>query len=328
MKLGSLCTGIGGLDLAVEAGLGAELAWCAEIDPAASAVLAHRFPGVPNLGDFTKGGPVEPEPVDVLCAGFPCQPVSTAGRRLGTEDERWLFDDILDLVGRMEPRPRLLVFENVLGLLSANDGDALARVVQGLAASGYVGSWRVVRASDVGAPHQRARWFCVAADADGAGSEAWGERSGRGDARRPQPVDGRDPSPADADDIGYVQRCARPGPASAPRGRHQSPADAEDLGRERGGRPRGRRPRPADCHWGPYEPAIRRWEHILGRPAPAPVDARGRLNPALVEWMMGYQEGWVTDVTDRRTDALRMLGNAVVPQQAELALRMLLEAAS
>jgi DNA (cytosine-5)-methyltransferase 1 len=177
VKLGSLCTGIGGLDLAVEQHFGAELAWCAEIDPAASRVLEHRFPGVPNIGNFVG---TSPEPVDILCGGFPCQPVSLAGKRAGTSDDRWLFDDICEFVGRMVPRPGVLVFENVRGLLSANGGDAMARVVHGLARLGYVGSWRTVRASDVGAPHRRERVFVIASLADGGGLERrW--------ARRPAP---------------------------------------------------------------------------------------------------------------------------------------------
>ena len=61
----------------------------------------------------------------------------------------------------------------------------------------------------------------------------------------------------------------------------------------------------------------------MGRAAPAPVDDKRRLSPEFVEWMMGYPAGWCTDVLDRRTDALRCLGNAVVPQQARLALELL-----
>ena len=70
--------------------------------------------------------------------------------------------------------------------------------------------------------------------------------------------------------------------------------------------------------WGIYEPAIRRWEHVLGRSAPRPVDGQGRLDPPFVEWMMGYPEGWVDGMT--RTAALKALGNAVVSQQAAAAL--------
>ena len=75
--------------------------------------------------------------------------------------------------------------------------------------------------------------------------------------------------------------------------------------------------------FGPYAPAVERWEHLTGRAAPPPVDNKRRLSPHFVEWMMGYPEGWCTGILKRRTDALRCLGNAVVPQQAALALRML-----
>ena len=82
--------------------------------------------------------------------------------------------------------------------------------------------------------------------------------------------------------------------------------------------------------WGKFEPAIRRWEAVLGRPAPAPTkpdgkDGAHRLSSALTEWMMGLPEGWITDVGLSRVDELKACGNGVVPQQAELALRILLE---
>src|SRR5690606_26883739 len=76
---------------------------------------------------------------------------------------------------------------------------------------------------------------------------------------------------------------------------------------------------PGITDWGKYEPAIRRWE-ALTRPAPAPT-VDGKLSPAFVEWMMGYPEGWVDGLT--RTQALKALGNAVVPQQALAALSVL-----
>lgn len=82
--------------------------------------------------------------------------------------------------------------------------------------------------------------------------------------------------------------------------------------------------------WGKFEPAIRRWEQILGRLAPAPTrpdgkDGAHRLSSAFTEWMMGLPEGWVTDCGLTRTEELKACGNGVVPQQAELALKMLLE---
>lgn len=76
--------------------------------------------------------------------------------------------------------------------------------------------------------------------------------------------------------------------------------------------------------WGDYGPAIERWEHVLGRAAPAPIDEKGRLNVPFVEWMQGFDVGWVDDL--KRSPALHALGNAVVQQQGALALSMLLEA--
>lgn len=86
----------------------------------------------------------------------------------------------------------------------------------------------------------------------------------------------------------------------------------------------------AVTNWGKFEPAIRRWEETLGRPAPAPTkpdgkDGAHRLSSAFTEWMMGVPEGWITDVGLTRNEELKACGNGVVPQQAELALRVLLQ---
>jgi hypothetical protein len=82
--------------------------------------------------------------------------------------------------------------------------------------------------------------------------------------------------------------------------------------------------------WGKFEPAIRRWETILGRPAPEPTKPDGkdnnhRLSSKFTEWMMGLPDGWITGHDLKRNDELKLAGNGVVPQQAELALRLLLE---
>lgn len=82
--------------------------------------------------------------------------------------------------------------------------------------------------------------------------------------------------------------------------------------------------------WGKFEPAIRRWESVLGRPAPAPTNPDGkdgnhRLSSKFTEWMMGLPDGWITDAGLTRNEELKACGNGVVPQQAELALRQLLK---
>jgi hypothetical protein len=81
-------------------------------------------------------------------------------------------------------------------------------------------------------------------------------------------------------------------------------------------------------NWGKFEPAIRRWEATIGRPAPEPTKPDGkegnhRLSSKFTEWMMGLPEGWITDIGLKRNDELKACGNGVVPQQAELALSLL-----
>jgi hypothetical protein len=83
-------------------------------------------------------------------------------------------------------------------------------------------------------------------------------------------------------------------------------------------------------NWGKFEPAIKRWEQVLGRLAPSPTkpdgkDGNQRLSSVFTEWMMGVPEGWITDCGLKRNEELKACGNGVVPQQAELALRILLE---
>ncbi|MGN6589483.1 MAG: hypothetical protein ACTHKE_04250 [Sphingomicrobium sp.] len=83
-------------------------------------------------------------------------------------------------------------------------------------------------------------------------------------------------------------------------------------------------------NWGPYEPAIRRWKAVLGRPAPAPTEpnAKGnhRLSPAFCEWMMGVPEGWITGIDISRNEQLKAAGNGVVPAQAAAAIKDMLKA--
>ncbi|MEU9805467.1 DNA cytosine methyltransferase [Mycobacterium sp. NPDC050853] len=121
-RIGSLFSGAGGLDLAVEHVTGGRTVWHCEADPDASKVLAVHWPGVPNLGDITAVDWSQVEPVDVLCGGFPCQDVSAAGRRAGlaggTRSGLWA-----EMARAIEAlRPALVAIENVEGLLTA-DGE-------------------------------------------------------------------------------------------------------------------------------------------------------------------------------------------------------------
>ncbi|MEU8048457.1 DNA cytosine methyltransferase [Micromonospora haikouensis] len=156
-RVGSVCTGYGGLDLAVELVLGGRLAWYAETDRHASAVLAHHWPGIPNLGDISIVDWTQAGHVDILTAGFPCQDISNAGKRVGiTGQHSSVWNHVAAAVRVL--RPQLLFVENVAALLRRG----LDVVHADLAAIGYDTSWTCLRASDIGAAHQRDRLFLLA----------------------------------------------------------------------------------------------------------------------------------------------------------------------
>lgn len=182
MKIGSLFSGYGGLDLAVAEVTGAEVAWHCEWDDAPSKILETHFPGVPNYRDVSKVDFSAVEPVDILTGGFPCQDLSLAGKRAGLKEgtRSGLWSEFVRAIETI--RPRLVVIENVRGLLSAaahsdvescpwclgeaGDGEpvlrALGAVLGDLADLGFDARWQGVRAADAGAPHNRFRIFIVA----------------------------------------------------------------------------------------------------------------------------------------------------------------------
>lgn len=155
MKIGSLCTGYGGLDMAVEAYFGAETVWCFENDPYASKLINLRY-GIENFNDLTELDMLQLPKVDIITAGYPCQPFSTSGSRKGTDDERHLWPYIFKVISQV--RPSFVVLENVRGHLSLGFKEVLAD----LASIGYDCEWQLVRASDIGAPHERSRLFAIA----------------------------------------------------------------------------------------------------------------------------------------------------------------------
>ncbi len=181
MKIGSLFSGYGGLDLAVAKVTGATVAWHCEWDDAPSKILEKHFPSVPNYRDVTKVDFTKVEPVDILTGGFPCQDLSLAGKRAGLKDgtRSGLWSEFARAIEEIQPK--LVVIENVRGLLSAKadngmeyseedlaslDGKpairAMGAVLGDLADLGFDAKWQGVRASDAGAPHQRFRIFIVA----------------------------------------------------------------------------------------------------------------------------------------------------------------------
>ena len=155
LKIGSLCTGYGGLDMAVEAYFDAETVWTCEFDKHASKVIDERI-GKPNYGNLKTMDWSQVEPIDILTAGYPCQPFSHAGLRKGTEDERHLWPYIKEIIRQL--RPSYIILENVRG----HFGLGFREVLSDLTSIGYDARWTLIRASDVGAPHRRERLFIVA----------------------------------------------------------------------------------------------------------------------------------------------------------------------
>lgn len=347
MRIGSLFSGYGGLDSGVQSVLGGTVAWHVEFDKHPAAILAHHYPDVPNYGDVTAVDWSAVEPVDVLTGGFPCQDLSTAGKRRGLRPgtRSGLWEHMAYTIDQL--RPSLVVVENVRGLLSADahsdvescpiclgDGPdgalrALGAVVGDLAGLGYECRWGGVRASDAGAPHGRFRVFLVAyphgVPLGALRRDLAKARDGNGAGE----YVGRNPVSTDAASDQHRIDARRVGDAGATsRGDRGEPATLTERGgsghRDAAGRPVHSSTTIID--FGPYAGAIRRWESVLGRSAPAPTE-RGRngprLSPRFVEWMQGLPDGWVTGVDIPRNAQLKALGNGVVPQQAAMALRLL-----
>ncbi len=346
LSVGSLFSGYGGLDLAVEAIFDARTIWFSEINELVAGVFAHHWPEASNLGDITGIDWPTVAPVDVLCGGFPCQDVSTVGKRAGLAPgtRSGLWTEMATAIDAL--RPEWVVIENVRGLLSSpairnnlegNDhaqrnpadatlrgmepdpwgvGDQPARplraagaVLGDLADLRYDARWVGLPASLVGAPHPRFRVFILA------------HRAAADPARLGLLTRRRDPgsSASTARDSRAVTSDHRYGTQRSTWLTEQATRAESPVEPDRGHFQR----------WGHYATAIVRWEHITGRPAPSPAllnDHKGpRPAPEFVEWLMGLPLGWVTDdahglSTNQQTAAL---GNGVLPLQASFALSSL-----
>ena len=181
LRVGSLFSGYGGLDLAVIELLDAEMAWHCEWEEAPSKILEKHFPGVPNYRDVTKVDFLAIEKIDILTGGFPCQDLSLAGKRAGLKEgtRSGLWHEFARAIEELQPK--LVVIENVRGLLSAKADNgmeysqedlddwghrpvftAIQAVLGSLADIGYDAKWTGLRASDTGAAHNRFRMFIIA----------------------------------------------------------------------------------------------------------------------------------------------------------------------
>lgn len=172
MTHASLFSGIGGFDLAAE-WAGWTNAFNCEIDPFCRRILKYHFPNAEQYADIrTTDFTIWRGRIDVLTGGFPCQPFSLAGKRKGTEDERYLWPEMLRVVRTV--RPRWIVGENVFGIVNWSEGVVFEQVCSDLEAAGYAVQPFIIPACGVGAPHRRDRCWFVAHRAD-AGFEAMRE---------------------------------------------------------------------------------------------------------------------------------------------------------
>jgi DNA (cytosine-5)-methyltransferase 1 len=269
VKIGSLFSGIGGLELGLERATGGRAVWNCEQDEWCRRVLAKHWPDATQYTDV-RAVDESAEPVDILCGGFPCQDLSVAGTRRGLAGERsGLWHEYARIIRLL--RPRFVFVENVPALRTLVSDDGLGRVLGDLAESGYDAEWDCVPASAVGAPHVRDRIFILGwrrelADADGAGRK---ERRGSVTVSAQLPRAQRDGGPL-------------------PRG----------VG--------------ADF---PPPPGSPRWGEWLER------------HPSAQPGIRRDADGVRGGVDPDRRRRLKALGNAVVPQVAEHAWRLLLDRA-
>ncbi len=188
LTIGSLFSGIAGLELGLERALGARVLWQAENDLFCRAVLAQHYPGAKRYADVRDVTADSAERVDILCGGFPCQDISLAGKGEGLDGARsGLWTQYARIVGEL--RPRYVVVENVAALLIRG----VDRVLGDLAALGYDAWWDCIPAAAVGAPHRRDRLYMV----------AWRVSDSQRDGLRHQSERGR--GPARASDSGHAE---------------------------------------------------------------------------------------------------------------------------
>ena len=284
--IGSLFSGIGGLELGLErAGVG-RVAWQCEIDPFCRTILAKHWPDVERFDDVrTVHGPV----VDVLCGGFPCQDVSTAGKGAGLAGERsGLWREYQRIIGEL--RPSIVVVENVFG----GQRRWLPFVRRDLHLLGYRTCAYALSAADVGAPHLRKRVFVVAYanEAGRVGNLCDSGATYAGTGRSGAAL-------ADTDGNGLVESQGRERELGRRLG-DGGEAVADTMSARREGSGPGaheERNRSSASGWWPSEPDV------------------GRMVDGLSTRLDGR----------RRRSRLRSLGNAVVPQCAEVIGRIIVE---
>ena len=361
--VGELFAGIGGIGLGLERA-GFRVAWHVEIDPFCQHILAERRPDVPTYGDIKRVDWSAVESVDLLAGGFPCQPVSVAGKQQARTDERWLWREFARAIRDL--RPRLVLVENVRNLLAVDRGRAFGEVLGDLAALGFDAEWDCIPASAVGAPHRRDRLWLVAYP----GGEQLRDEPGRGGWPGGQgpPVagdDGANGPVADADGDGLGRVTQRDGATPE---REWATSRRNDA--DRRADPEWRRPDASDGHVADTDATRRRvagesdaglglagararedpaagrgsgprdvadtaslgveWDRparleVSRLPSREGISGRDGAGARADQWATEPDVGRVAHGVPARVDRLRALGNAVVPQVPEIIGQVLRE---
>ena len=300
MRVLSLFSGIGGFDLACE-WAGMEIVGQVEIDGYCCKVLDKHWPNMKRLNDIFEVRGDEFGTVDLIVAGVPCQPASCAGKRRGTEDDRWLWGEALRVV--KIAKPRWCVFENPTGILSLQGGVPFEDILVALETEGYEVQPFIIPACAVNAPHRRERVFIVAHSTitqRQSGAEVEGVlRAVLADQREHDNADG--PGAAQSGDVADTAVIRREGFYQVPRG------NGEEQEKRR-------LPESSGGSIGPAQPRLGRVPHGFSAGMDGHSDA--------VRWSSGpgaQQHEWepprIAKGVPNRTQRLKALGNAVVPAQ-------------
>lgn len=318
MLVGSLFTGIGGLDLGLEHA-GMRVVWQCERDEYCRRVLAKHWPGIPCYADVRDVEERSAQRVDLVCGGFPCQPFSVAGKRKGEQDERNLWPEMLRVVGAL--KPKWVMGENVPGIVPT---EYFERVCGDLERLDYEVLPLEIPALAFGAPHIRYRLFVVAhskrerlrlesgrrggpsregsilVERNGA---AWNVADANGE-RQQQPEGDEREKRRRPSDCGAIRSMAE---ATVKRRLTRRESHAEEGAERREPDRSGIGASVADAH-----------SESSGRP----TESWGECN----QWSVEPYVGRVAHGVPARVDRLRALGNAVVPQVAEWIGRRIIEA--
>ena len=325
LTVGSLFSGIGGLDLGLERA-GMRVIWQSEIDPYACKVLSKHWPEVVNHGNIKEINWQEVERPDVICGGYPCQPFSQAGKRRGEEDPRHLWPWVREAISQL--RPKYAILENVRGHLSMGGLSVIAE----LASIGYDAEWRVVSAASVGANHRRDRIVIVAYPNNSRDRTPRRDIDGHGQAFEQGRKDisqfgscGCSSNVADSDCCkpSYGGQCQTVPSESAGR-RNDRSGSGSHIGQISLGITR------QTCEAISNDERERDGQHWVSSNARQEDRRRiynGRGEEGYVGWQWWEIEpnvGRVANGISSRVDRLRGLGNAVVPQVAEVIGRLVI----